>query len=54
MEHLKKVSSNKGFEKGNEKLVRYFVLFENTVHTMDFDENVRNTILITVKNSYDA
>ena len=30
MKHLKKVTRNKGFERGNEKLVRYLVLFENT------------------------
>ena len=30
MEHLKTVTSNKGFEKGNENLVHYLVLFENT------------------------
>ena len=30
MEHLKKVARNKEFENGDEILVRYIVLFENT------------------------
>ena len=34
MEHLKKVTSNKGFEKGSKKFVRYLVLFVNTAARM--------------------